>query len=207
MKKDVLGLLISAFGLIISLVPTLIYINFADSPAFYFLNEQVLPSIPLILFMAIVGVPITIVGVTIFRRGIREMMEELSESTAGAIEGGRLSANKSVEVAVKRSAEVSGTNFERPPTKSDTPNRSKYLIVSSGTELICQNCSSAMPLGARVCSRCRSPFPIAEDEEEACPVCRCYLTDAKRLGDEIIVCNFCFSELRLQGNTLKGLSL
>lgn len=198
MKKDVLGIVIAAIGLLVSLIPTVLYMAFLESPVVSYLNAEIFPSVPLMLLTAIVGVPISVVGILTFRKAVREMfrLESLGETIGTQDNPSTSQAIKDVKTSEKVEI-VSGLEGEVREV-------GRFVIISRSNEVICGSCGSSSPIGARVCSNCGTRFPLADRTDHACPVCGADIYLGNRVRD-LYVCGLCFSELRISDDLLQGI--
>jgi len=86
----------------------------------------------------------------------------------------------------------------RQSTLTATKQTGNIVVVVEGTDMVCRNCGSINPLGARICSECGSNlFTPPKEGEPICPVCNAPLSQAQRIGDNY-VCQVCFSELKIE---------
>jgi ribosomal protein L40E len=200
MNKILLGLILSALGLGISLLSPIIHIMLVSYGVESFLAYEALPGLTMHLLLSLVGVPISVSGLLLFRRGVREELEEeaLTYSRRPAVEGfesliqrprpGGPGEQPRPDVGEKRSKDAG----------AQLPPRGGVRVKSSGTTIICSKCGAETPVGSRRCRGCGERFMAPDDPLKACPICGCDLGAAMVLGDDVYVCGFCFSELIIE---------
>jgi predicted RNA-binding Zn-ribbon protein involved in translation (DUF1610 family) len=197
-SKITLGLILSAAGMIISLAAPLIHIALVSSGVESFLALETVPGLPLHLLLSVVGVPIALSGLFLFRRGVRE---ELSAERMISLD--RESVIQSLEErGVIRERNVN-TLEELPRTSEAESLRRGIKVKSAGLSLICPKCGFETPLGESKCRNCGEKFTQSSDPVRACPICGGDLASARKMGGDVYVCGICFSELEIDEQTAR----
>ncbi|MEM4289365.1 MAG: hypothetical protein QXQ48_03725 [Nitrososphaerota archaeon] len=197
LSKITLGLILSAIGMIISLATPLIHIALVSSGVESFLALELTPGFPFHLLLSIGGVPIALVGLFLFRRGIRE---ELSAERMLSMY--RESVIQSLENRGLLEREERGVP-EETIKPSGAEDLRRIRVKSAGLSLICPKCGAETPLGESKCRSCGERFVKSSDPVKACPICGGDLSNAQSLGDDTYVCGNCFSELEIDQQTAR----
>jgi hypothetical protein len=116
--KITLGLVLSAVGLGIALLPTMLYMATMGTPVGDMLGAEVVPSIPVYLVLSMIGVPPSIIGAITFRRGVRELVESqvLASRIGTAATSGRAGGQQSPQTV-----ELQSSRPQRPQTEQRVP--------------------------------------------------------------------------------------
>lgn len=197
-SKITLGLILSALGMTISLAAPLIHIALLSSGAESFLALEVAPGLPLHLLLSIVGVPVALSGLLLFRRGVREEL-----SAEGMVSLDREAVLQRLEEKeVVRAKNVNTLEESKVPSETQSMRRG-IKVKSAGLSLICPRCGSENPIGESKCSNCGERFAKSSDPLRACPICGGDLAGAQRMGGDVYVCGVCFSELEIDQQTAR----
>ena len=204
--KITLGLALSAVGLGIALLPTMLYLATMGTPLGDMLGAEVVPSIPVYLVLSMIGVPPSIIGAITFRRGVRELVE--SQVLASRIGTVATSASTGGQRPPQRTGfQPSGPQRvqgeQRVPAQTAQPPQQEAVQRPSGAlpfrvrtrsdSKVCPSCGASVEIGATSCSSCGFRFPV--DLESGCPVCGSPLNRLTRISPNLYVCGICFSEL------------
>jgi len=205
-SKITLGLVLSAAGLGIALLPTMLYLATMGTPVGDMLGAEVVPSIPVYLILSMVGVPPSILGAITFRRGVRELVEsQVLSSRIGT-------ATTSGIAPDRQPPRASGTQPTRPqmvqrdqrapaPSPQSTQQRTvsrpesalPFRIRTRSDSKVCPSCGGSAEINAPNCPSCGFRFPV--DLRSGCPVCGSPLNRLTRISSNLYVCGVCFSEL------------
>ncbi|GBC71029.1 hypothetical protein HRbin02_00806 [Candidatus Calditenuaceae archaeon HR02] len=197
-SKITLGLILSAAGMTISLAAPLIHIALVSSGIESVLALEAAPGLPLHLLLSVVGVPIALSGLFLFRRGVRE---ELSAERMISLD--REAVIQSLEErGVIKEGNVNTLEGLRRSSEAESLRRG-IKVKSAGLSLICPKCGFETPLGGSKCRNCGEKFAKSSDPIRACPICGGDLASAQRIGDDIYVCGICFSELEIDQQTAR----
>lgn len=198
-------------GLGVALSPTLLFIFTLGTPFGDALATEIIPSVPLYLVLSMVGVPPSIVGALLFRRGIRElvasqvlesMLETKSEPSVGVTnhpKGGRPVSPDPSAVPAKTSPNTSSRPVKTsvPPTQTTSQRPvgqlQRFSVKTKSEWKVCPGCGQSAELDAERCSYCGHGFP--KSSADSCPVCGAPLTYARRITGDLYACGICFSEL------------
>jgi ribosomal protein L37AE/L43A len=204
--KITLGLVLSAVGLGIALLPTMLYMATMGTPVGDMLGAEVVPSIPVYLVLSMIGVPPSIIGAITFRRGVRELVESevLASRIGTAATSGRAGGQQSPQTAELQSSRPQRPQTEQRvpvpatqhPQRETVPRPSSALLFRIRTRSdskVCPSCGASVEIGAASCPSCGFRFPV--DVESGCPVCRSPLNRLTRISLNLYVCGVCFSEL------------
>ncbi len=205
-SKITLGLILSAAGLAVALLPTMLYLATLGTPMGDALGAEVLPSIPLYLMLSMVGVPPSIVGAVTFRKGVRELVasQVLSSRTGAAPQAGSgvQQARAATGVRTQQASSEPGVRVQQQATtgtgrvqpQSPQPRRELALRVRTRSDSkVCPSCGGSVEVAAEICPSCGFRFTI--DRDSGCPVCGAPLSRLSRLSGDLFVCGICFSEL------------
>ncbi|MEM0481299.1 MAG: hypothetical protein QXM16_00190 [Nitrososphaerota archaeon] len=197
-SKITLGLTLSAAGMTISLAAPLIHIAMVSSGIESVLALEAAPGLPLHLLLSVVGVPIALSGLYLFRRGVRE---ELSAERMVSLD--REAVIQSLEErGVIREGSANTLEDRLRPSEEESLKRS-IKVKSAGLSLICPKCGFETPLGETKCRNCGERFTKSSDPIRACPICGGDLSSAQRMGGDVYVCGICFSELEIDQQTAR----
>ncbi|MCX8186991.1 MAG: zinc ribbon domain-containing protein [Nitrososphaeria archaeon] len=219
MASLLLGCLISFLGVALVLGSTIYYITLPAGVPIKAFFDNTFMGISYLLYLAIIGSAITVIGLITFVRAARSI-EAIAEpgiiarqsttrgramkprkrmqppSTGGGIveeiEREIEEIVKSTEEIVEEKVEEKGAEEEMGPKEAV-----EVEVVTRGTEMICPSCGTINPLGSKKCSGCKKPLFEAEEDEITCPLCGAPLKLARRISDELFVCGLCFSELKI----------
>jgi hypothetical protein len=204
--KITLGLVLSAVGLGIALLPTMLYMATMGTPVGDMLGAEVVPSIPVYLVLSMIGVPPSIIGAITFRRGVRELVESqvLASRIGTAATSGRAGGQHSPQTAELQLSRPQRAQTEQrvpvpatqPPQRKTVPRPSSALsfrIRTRSDSKVCPSCGASVEIGAASCPSCGFRFPV--DVESGCPVCGSPLNRLTRISPNLYVCGVCFSEL------------
>ncbi|RLF99305.1 MAG: hypothetical protein DRN47_03840 [Candidatus Wolframiiraptor sp.] len=219
-----LGCVVSFLGVALVLGSTLYYITLpAGTPIKEFFDTNFL-GLPYLLYFAIIGSAITVVGLVIFIKASRSVEAVAQpgrimarQRGTGArirtvrprgrerarIEGGGIveEIEREIEEIVKSSEEImeeTGVEEEVEEVREEEVKPEEAVeVVTRGTDMVCPNCGAINPLKSKKCSKCKKPLFKAEKGEPTCPTCGAPLKLAKRISDELFVCGLCFSELKI----------
>ncbi len=205
-SKITLGLVLSAAGLGIALLPTTLYLATMGTPMGDMLGAEVVPSIPVYLILSMVGVPPSILGAITFRRGVRELVESqvLSSRIGTATPSGNTAGHPSPQTTGPRPPMPQSVGEEkrvpapaaRPLQQGAVPRSTSALtfrIRTRSDSKVCPSCGGSAEIDAPSCPSCGFMFPV--DRESGCPVCRSPLNRLTRISSNLYVCGICFSEL------------
>lgn len=197
MSKVTHGLSITTIGLAIGLVPTLLYMALADQGIGPLLSTELAPQLPLYLFLSLLSVPITLSGLMLFRRGVREQYQ-LGYTTLRSEPSGLRASPPPAYSGIKSSESAETIPLRNGPLETARSMTSSRIIVRSmGGPLVCGNCGSEAPIGSTNCPSCGARFPLSDDKSRSCPVCGAGMERLTPLDDRVFVCGLCFSELEL----------
>jgi hypothetical protein len=205
-NKILLGLILSALGLGISLASPILYIMLVSYGVQSFLGHELAPGLPLHLILAVIGVPISVGGLLVFRRGVREELEEAALAYARPLppEGlERLNPPTAPTGRQAKEATPGGKTGEVGEPPPSSPSRGGVKVKSAGTTIICPKCGSESSVGSKKCQECGESFTVPSDPDRACPICGYDLGSASTLGDDVYVCGYCFSELVIEAELAK----
>jgi ribosomal protein L40E len=204
--KITLGLVLSAVGLGIALLPTMLYMATMGTPVGDMLGAEVVPSIPVYLVLSMIGVPPSIIGAITFRRGVRELVESqvLASRIGTAATFGRAGGQHSPQTAELQLSRPQRPQMEQrvpapaaqPPQRGAVPRPSSALpfrIRTKSDSKVCPSCGASVDIGAASCPSCGFRFPV--DLKSGCPVCGSPLNRLTRISPNLYVCGICFSEL------------
>ncbi|MEM1922791.1 MAG: hypothetical protein QXW60_03565 [Nitrososphaerota archaeon] len=200
-SKITLGLILSSLGMIVSLASPIIHIFLVSIEVKSILGHELMAGFPLHLLLSILGVPIAITGLFLFRRGVREELtleSEVSlrhETVLERLERRGLITLNEGEASQERSSE---TGSKAAPTPT-----SRIKVKSSGISIICPKCGNETRLGEDKCRSCGERFKKSSEPIRACPICGGDLLDAQKLEDNMYVCGLCFSELEIDAETAR----
>lgn len=207
-SKMTLGLIMSAAGLAVALLPTTLYLATLGTPVGEALGAEVLPSIPVYLILSMVGVPPSIIGAVTFRRGVRELVaSQILSSRAGAVPpaGPGLQQARSATgarapgvpaepgIQVQRQGAPGVVQPPRPQAPPQPRREPPFRVRTRSDSKVCPSCGGSVDIGAAVCPSCGLRFPVERDS--GCPVCGAPLSRLSRLSGDLFVCGICFSEL------------
>ncbi|MDJ0270907.1 MAG: zinc ribbon domain-containing protein [Aigarchaeota archaeon] len=220
------AIILCVIGVALALIPVTIYINAGLGSPLQRQLDTALPFMPLHLLTAIIGAAIAAPGMILFIKAMREYPAPTPAQTgirptypptkvSKPIVRGK---EKDVELIERqleemlRSEEFGKTDSQKAPlreggseqhgqvatgnAKSTVSGDKGVSVITRGTDEVCRTCGSINPLGVKVCSECGASLYTSKDGEPTCPVCGAPLSDAKSVGD-ILVCQVCFSELKL----------
>jgi len=196
-SKITLGLTLSATGLLVSLAAPIIHLTLTTGGVESLLGTEPAPGFPLHLLLSIAGVPIALLGLLLFRRGVREELAaerlgtDLGVDGAGAQSGGQEGVGAGGGSVMPLGEEA----LERL--------RRGVRVRSASLSQICAGCGAETPVGEANCSRCGLPFGRSSDPVRACPVCGADLSGSHRLDGGSYVCPTCFSELEIDQEAAK----
>ncbi len=176
----------------------LIHIALVSSGVESVLALEAAPGLPLHLLLSVVGVPIALSGLFLFRRGVRE---ELSAERLISLD--REAVIQSLEERGVIKEEGLNIIEERPQTFETESLRRGVKVRSAGLSLICPKCGFETPLGESKCRNCGEKFAKSSDPLRACPICGGDLANAQRMGEDVYVCGICFSELEIDQQTAR----
>ena len=192
--------MISGVGLGVTLIPTLIYMAVAEQGIGPILSQEIFPDIPLYLLLAICGAPVTVSGLMIFRRGIKEMIQQAEMQARlrelEIAESGIYKVEEKMPRGRDSTPSITNTSIKEIETEQ-VKEASLIKVKTAGTTVICLSCGEALPLGSTSCNKCGATLEIASNRERACPVCGGDLAKAAKLGDNVYICGLCFSELEI----------
>ncbi len=205
-SKITLGLVLSAAGLGIALLPTMLYLATLGTPIGDMLGAEVVPSIPIYLVLSMVGVPPSILGAITFRRGVRELVESqvLSSRIGASVSSGSAGGQRPSQTTgfqpsgpqrAREGERVRGPSA-RPPQPgglSEPSGALPFRIRTKSDSKVCPSCGGSAELGALSCPSCGFRFTV--DLESGCPVCGASLNRLTRISPSLYVCGVCFSEL------------
>lgn len=212
-----LGCVISFLGVALVLGLTIYYITLpVEAPLKEFFNTNFL-GISYLLYFAIVGSIITVIGLITFIKAARsvEAMAQPGiitrqptrvravrpgERMRRNIEGGVLveEIEREIEEIVKSGEEVVGEEVEEVIEEEEKPKDFVEVeVVTSGTDMVCPSCGALNPLRSMKCSSCKKPLFKVEKEGSNCPVCGAPLKLARKISSELFICGLCFSELKI----------
>ncbi|MCS7094255.1 MAG: zinc ribbon domain-containing protein [Thaumarchaeota archaeon] len=210
-SKVTLGLVLSVLGLGVALSPTLLFMFTLGTPLGDALAMEVIPSVPMYLLLSMVGVPPSMMGAYLFRKGIRELIaSQVLESVAASRsepqveevnqykEGPLTPLNVKVAQAntqPSNSQTSANTNAQSVQTSSarSVGKAQKFSVKTKSEWKVCPSCGQSTELGAESCGYCGHRFP--KSSSESCPVCGAPLTYARRITGDLYACGICFSEL------------
>ena len=204
-SKITLGLALSAAGLGIALLPTMLYLATMGTPVGDMLGAEVVPSIPVYLILSMVGVPPSILGAITFRRGVRELVESqvLSSRIGTATPSGYSAGRPSPQTTGPQSSMPQRIVEERVPSPAARHPQQGAVPGSTGAlsfrvrtrsdSKVCPSCGGSAEINAPNCPSCGFRFPV--DLESGCPVCGSPLNRLTRISSNLYVCGVCFSEL------------
>jgi len=204
--KITLGLVLSAAGLGIALLPTMLYMATIGTPVGDMLGAEVVPSIPVYLVLSMIGVPPSILGAITFRRGVRELVESqvLASRIGTAAPSGSTGGHRPPQKTgfqpyrpqrVQEEQRVPAPAAQ-PPQQGAVPRPSSALpfkVRTRSDSKVCPSCGASVEIGSPSCPSCGFRFPV--DLESGCPVCGSPLNRLTRISPNLYVCGVCFSEL------------
>lgn len=206
-SKITLGLIMSATGLAVALLPTTLYLATLGTPVGDALGAEVLPSVPVYLILSMAGVPPSILGAVTFRRGVRELVasQVLSSRIGAASQAGsgvqrahaaseprsqRVPAEHGVRLQQATAGPGQHSRLQAPPQPKREP---PFRVRTRSDSKVCPSCGYSVEIGADVCPSCGLRFPVEHDS--GCPVCGAPLSRLSRISGDLFVCGICFSEL------------
>ena len=218
---------VAVAGIVIALVPVIIYLKAEIGGPLQHQFDTMIPLIPLHLLTALVGAAVTVAGLLMFIKTMRSQPIEYEprilthnkipqpitysmkprRSTFKGKEQDIQLIERQLEEIISSPQSSKATVAEgygesqndKKIVEEPSVSRPEYeiTVIVRGNDEICRNCGSSNPIGARVCSECGAKLFVSREGEPSCPVCGAPLSQAQKIGDNY-VCQVCFSELRVE---------
>lgn len=220
------GAVLSLFGALLALLPTIYFITLPlDSPAKRIFTQQVI-GLPTLLYFTIAGSVMTAIGLLLFMRAARAPPEVAYPSplTIRSVPKTRMRSPivasmpapqeefvTEIEREIEKIVQFGGSETLPTPATEEEATEEKRIIevevVNRGQDMVCPHCGELNPLKSTKCAKCRRLLYEIEEYEPRCPVCNAPLRVSQKISEDLFTCGLCFSELRIPVELRRSLGL
>ncbi|MEM1666016.1 MAG: zinc ribbon domain-containing protein [Nitrososphaerota archaeon] len=226
------SIVLCVVGVVIALIPTVLYIIYSQELGFLkMLETEFVSGIPIYLGLSFAGLIVTLIGLITFVRSLRYAQESSTsyirtrptprvitptvarptqvrkptpqQPPVKHVEEVVESIEKELEEVITKASVEQPTS---PPTpQQEVPQKIPIKVITMGGDEVCPSCGAINPLGQKACIECGTTIYVEDPSLPSCPVCGAPLKNPQKLTDKAYICKVCFSELEIPKELSKKL--